>query len=933
MKLLTHQTFDTDRAGRWVYNNLLSTVGLMESESSDQNLLEGGMEKGNVLVPPDTPENIGIQMAEAQSLGTDAAVQASLYGSDKAKRYTPKNFRGVFGTEIQFWNPKFWGSTVVNPKQVPITQVKEALDGVGNPADLLSGSPLLSDQALNSVLGESVDQSIKMIEHSGGGDTKKISLTSLQYLEGLFEARHQKVSALLTEQSSDFLTKMDNEVWWKKKLRDKSGQRWRAETVLKYMKHDNDKSLTEIKGIIRGLEQKKEQDILKVSTTLMKSLVQGENSGDTVYLKERQDTIKAILNNPQGFLGASNSFQLGIPLDELFGKGFSPLDVLDALKRSDYLAPTIGANHWQMSHHNAIKTINGIDTRIKAVKNFEGTNLTKLESHVLKYYETDRFEEGTGMSLQRPSALVNNLKKALESARFGLNKNLNAIINGDLYMSDLEQFWVLSEYFSNNLDVLDQLPPELQKEYGSFLLAKREFLETPLVSGDRAEGGTVLWRVRSMNLAKNALDAIDTVIEKKNFYELGEHLLSTDKRQAQHVLAQLRTMVDSYDFFLAKLGVKPGTNLGDENVTKSLLSEFPEFEQGILKSVFEVSEFVETIRESSKKLDAERDEYEKLLLVDDDDVQATRDRLAKMEDDFDVLMKSGKSGLEDVRGMDIPGMEGKSGGGGFMGGDLETIQTTMQRNIEQLRTQLRGVEGSTDGGLIGKQKRRDNFTFTTPGRIGDSISAVTDTTKKLIDKRLSELGVNEDDLIEGRPEFDLLARLDLGDRVTKEMEMTANGLLRNESVQQFKKMKENKYFSLTKLLYAKANFQNTLTPSNLTNPKVMEDALYIREDSEGAVWYHTETQVIKIIAPRSGSDADQRNMAIWNKKPHEKGYKFFNISATQPDELGIFITANPENSAAKDNELYGKTQQNIALAESSLVRSGAADSYHEQQAA
>ena len=878
---------------------LLDQVELDAKTTPQTPLLTGSQTEGSILT--ETPKKTAKQIKHTVEQTAESAQSIALSEKGKVSRFTPENFVGAWNPEKMFFNLAMWGQSIANPKQIAIEQMKEAIRNIGSPSKLLSGSPLLSDKIEVGLLDKSVPQTLNLMETSGVGDLRKISLTSIEYMEAAMEQRHKISMKYLGEQEEEFLKKADSEVWWKKMARFVAGgQKQRYSLLLKLYKRNERVGHAENMGILQGMKQKKEQEIFRTEQTIDRAFITAENAGETEKLNFLRKTIHRILHDPEQFLQNPRSVEREIPLRELFGVRFNPLDVLGYLKRKNHLEGAITTNHWQVSHYNALRTIRGIQNRKKAIDKFEGTNLSTLETHVNQRYEPS----GKNIDLDNPEDLVNRTRHALGGATPGLRKDLQAVISGDVYMGATEQLWILADYFGKNTAVFDRLPRDIQGDFAEFFTKKRSQIEKSVISGGREERGTVLWRAKAMKQGLAVLEKIKEV--SSSIPNLGTQLLSREENVANKSLQDMKSLLDSYDFFLSILGVEGGSPADIHAQKDSLFSQIPELERGLLENVFSMSKFVETIRESHAKLSEQRAEIVKLMnLASDEEIAELKKKLEMAQENFSKKADEKGLGLDGAKSiLDFGGGEGITGAG-----DIETPLTTLQRNFKELWKQLYG-EGSEDGGLLGRVGAIKNFQFALPGNIEGNLSEIGDMTAKLLKERLRELGVhNSDDL--HRPTFDLLARLDMNHLATRDILKVANTLLGNETAQQFANMKKAKYNSLRCIEYAESKYHPTLTVESVSKPKTLLDAIYIKEDENGAMWYHTKTHVIKITPPHLNSGGDDRNMVIWEKQPHEYGYKLFNVTPSQPHTLGIFLTANPENEAAKNNPLYGLLAKSI----------------------
>jgi hypothetical protein len=396
--------------------------------------------------------------------------------------------------------------------------------------------------------------------------------------------------------------------------------------------------------------------------------------------------------------------------------------------------------------------------------------------------------------------------------------------------------------------------------------------------------------------------------------DLGTKLLSREAGVAQGALQELQGLQDSFKFFTDIVGENLTTGDG---TTKSLYEKLPELEQGLLDNVFLMKNFIEQVNTSLVSLREKRVEFEALLDVDPDLVKSQQ----KIMEELQPKIETAGSGLDDIRSSigGFGGVNSQDGAEGAdtmntTGGGLEPRFKTLQREVDQLRQTLMGPAGNTDGGQIGAANKIIGYTYPVPGDISETVAQTAAVGRKLLAQRLEEIGVYDvENLLKNRPSFDDLARLEMGELVSRDIVNTAKTLLQNETAQQFERMKLNgrTFVKAHEIYLAEMNFQNDLTVEGVTNPMIIKDAQYLRTEENGeALIYHTTDLVIKILTPKIGS-ADSRNVLVYKKTEAEKGLGNFVPAYGNPDFLATLMTSRPENSAFAHNALYGVTGKNI----------------------
>lgn len=906
------------------------------SSQKDRKLVAGNIHVGPGSQAAETSQHIQEQVGQVTDQTSEATIREAFSGDRISRRFTLDRFGGI---NANLYNLNFWflGGAFL-PKQVILNQVKDALTEVGDPADLVEGSALISDRAFSSLVNtDAMNKAIRLVESSGSNSRglKNVSLTTLELLKAILEDRQSRIKPISFEQANDFSAKADNEVWWKQWLRKPFFQKPLYNQKIKVMRERNDKAHNELVSILDGIIQTKEQDVFSARQNLDQAFIKAENAGpnyiDSVGMRGLElghiarQTIHRILNHPDVFLKSPKSIQGKVPLDFLFGQNFIPIDVLEALKSSKYESSSKdGVNfidaatkdqEWANSDYNALRTMQGLKERKARLKQFNEASFEKLERIVNQVYEPGE----TGIDPNNPSAIVDRIKVALESATPGLRQKVTNIIDNNIWSHPTEQFWAIAKYFNDHLETFKLLPPEVQQDFAAFFIAKRTDLEKSLVSGAYTEDASALWRSQALVRGQDVLAKVKDVA--KLIPELGSKMLSRDEGVAQNTFQVLQGLVDANDFFTDLVGT--------EEDAESLISKLPELESGLLHNVFLMKPFIEKTKETLVSLREKRVEYEALFDVDPDFVDSQKAVLEQYQKD----VKTVGSGLDDIR-TPLFGMGGVStatggegddtiGTGGAMGGGgLEPRFKTLQREVNELRQTLQGPPGNEDGGQIGAASKLTGYSgFPLIGDIGETLLETADLGDKLIADRVKKIGVkNADAILAQRPTLDDLARLEMGELVSRDIVNTAETFLQNETVQQYQRMIANAktFVKLDHMYLAEMNFQSKFTVESVTDPMVLKDVEFVRRtradenDSSGTgLWYQTPEYAIKVLEPRIGGQ-DHRNVLVWQKTKAERGLGNFITPQGNPHKLATLLTSRPENSAFDDNPLYGVTTENTA---------------------
>ncbi len=934
-------------------NRLLGSLDLRAANDNDTPVLQTNQEAGTGINAPDTVKNFNNRVSEIVTQGSEGAINANLGGSFLSRIFVPPEFKGY--TNLYLLNPFFAAPAGFTPASVITTQLKEGFKSLGDPADLLGDSPLLSIKMAKSLVkSNQIEESLKGIK-SSRGNLDNMSLTSLQILESVNDEAFETINQINEARAAEFYAKSgyniltgerDEEtgaVWWKRALRKGFAQNLLYRKRVAWAKSRYKEGYDEIRSNIRSLKQSKEESVFGIQQAIDQFLIprQPEGSANTKELDAGRRVIQLIINKPDEFSknpSDSNFTINGIEPKDIFGGSFNPLDVLEALRApnmefltskidsQNFLDSAITVNHWQLNHYNTLRNLKGLDTRAKALQGFKDTSFQQVEIYLLEQYEPDKdFTANT----QNPSALNDEILTALGSAVPGKLQDIQSQIqNGDIYLSPLELFWHIIDFLGKDrtLSALRRLPPKLQGKLAQFMILKRTELEKSAISGGIEEKSSLVWRAEALNQGKLVAQSLGNFANE--LPNLGEKLISTEKGGAQEALRIFPTLLDNFRLFFKLLGAKPNQdgNFGDIDIDV-LLKDVPEYEASLLSNIINLYPKINYIQEVYPKLVEDRKNLEAFIDQDPKWVEARE----KEYQEKDVLLKEitrkGESGFGNTAvfgGMGGSGntpattADGSSEGAiGTGGGGLEAPWTAIRKDLERLTQFLNSGE---DGGAIGKVEKIKNFTFPNlPGNISSNIKRLAAISERTIDRRLKELGLNNPNAVanllddDKKPSFDVLARNELFTNGSADIIKTAQSLIGNQVVQQFENMDKCAYVGVQNIMFARADYQPFLTVQSLTNPEVMKEALYVKKDAEGAFWYHTETQVIRITPPRLHDTKDQRNVAVWYKDSTERGLdKKFTIPNTQPDHLGIFLTANPENKAATDNPLYGPVQKKVA---------------------
>lgn len=263
---------------------------------------------------------------------------------------------------------------------------------------------------------------------------------------------------------------------------------------------------------------------------------------------------------------------------------------------------------------------------------------------------------------------------------------------------------------------------------------------------------------------------------------------------------------------------------------------------------------------------------------------------------------------------------------GGAGGDNANIAfepkfKTAQRDVNQLRNLLYGQEmasessgGDSEGdeaslssdikavGKVGLLRQLKNFDFHLPVDTGRMQSKRIEEAREGLLDRIKEISVKIDKL--EKPTFDELAFNDLQDNVSATIADDTRQFLQASAMQEFEKAKFCEFTSIHTLHYIPVQNKQKLSVKNLDDSKTIQNAEFVRIDSDGSLIYHTDELVIEIDSPRFGQ-ADERNMKIWQKAPHEVGKRFFTVPQSNPSMKGIYLTSRPDNEAARVNDYYG----------------------------
>ena len=718
---------------------------------------------------------------------------------------------------------------------------------------------------------------------------------------------------------------------WKRGIRKYLGQNFLYRKRVSFAKNRYKEGYDEIRSNIRSLKRSKEEAVFGMQQAIDQFLIprKEEGSADTIGLDNGRKVLHKIINHPNQFISNPDSFGVdGVSVKDIFGPNYKVLDVLEALRAPkyeyltnqpdapNYLDSAIQTGQWQFNHYNSLRTLKGIQTRAEALNGFNSTSVERLEQYLTQNFEPSG-KQSIKDNLDNPTPLVGRLIEALGSAGVELKRDLKKIINnGDIYTSSTEVFWHLFSFLGDdkNLGALKALPPDLQGDLAEFFLQKRTQLEKNTISGGIEERGSLLWRVEALRQGKIVAEKTQALAAE--LPDLAKKLISTDSGVAQEALRTIKTLTDSYGFFLELIVTKADENGNlDKKAVDTLLAEIPEFESSVLSNVIDLYPRIKSLEGVYGSLQSERKKLEDLIDQNPEKIAKLDAEYHRVSELFEKNKDSGLTGVGTVLDLNNSGVNGNSSAGG--GGDIETSFTAQRVRLKELNDILYGTSETLDGGAFGKISKIENFTFENlPGDISEGLARLAEISQRSIDRRLKEMGLESDKDIaslldaDKKPRLDVLARNELWNNASKSLTETGKALIGHDALQQFKNMSKTAYVGLQTLTYAPANYQNQISVATLTHPTTLKDALYVRKYNGGYL-YHTETQVILVNPPRHNSD-DQRNVAIWNKTPEEIGLdKKFTLSYGQPDELGIFLTANPENSAASQNTLYGPVQQKV----------------------
>ncbi len=905
------------------------------SAANDNNpILNMDQESGSGMHAADTVETFNNRINDVIEQGSDGAINAGIGGSYLAKIFTPPEFKGY--TNLYLLNPLFAAPAGLTPATVITQQLKQGFDSLGDPAELLGDSPLLSIKMAKSLVKKDQIEAAIDGAKSGGGHFDDMSLTSLQILESVNDKAFEAVNKTNESRAAEFYAKSGRDletgkrdeetgaVWWKRATRKVLGQNFLYRKRVSWAKNRYKEGYDEIRSNIRSLKRSKEEAIFGAQQEIDQFLLPRteEGSANTVELDAGRKVLHLIINRPNQFASNPAAFEVnGVSAYDIFGQDLKVLDVLEALRSPhyeyltnnpdspNYLDSAIKTGQWQFNHHNSLRTLRGIQTRATALESFSSTNIENLERFLTQHYEPSGSPE-IKASLDNPRQLVGRLIEALGSAGVDLGHNLNKIIkNGDIYSSANEIFWHLFNFLGkdSNLSAFKALPPDLQGDLAEFFLQKRSQLEEATISGGIEERGSLIWRVEALKqgrIVSEHTQALATALP-----DLAEKLISTDKGVAQEALRTIKTLSDHYNYFLNLIGVSSEDGVINKKEVDSLFVGLPEFEKSLLSNIIDMYPKMKGIFGVYSALLSERKKVEELIDQAPERVEELRNQQVAHTKHLESGEPKGVVGnVSRMLDLNTSG----TGDGSNGGGDIETYETTVQREIDRLGGYLDGEKGG-----IAQLEKIKNFTFENlPGDISQGLNRMAERSQRSIDRRLNELGLHSDADIaalldaDKKPSLNTLARNELWNSASKSLVETGRALIGNDALQQFENMKKTAYVGLQTLTYVSANYQSQLTVKGLTNPNTLQDALYVRAFNGGYL-YHTDTQVILINPPRHSSD-DQRNVAIWNKAPEEKGLdNKFTLPYGQPDELGIFLTANPENSAASENALYGPVQRKV----------------------
>jgi|GEM_PF-3804790 len=225
MKFLTHSA-NTNALRPWVYldapvnredqaqanadtNSLFGRLNL-RGANSNNDLLQTNQEAGSGIHTADTVANVENRINEVIEQGTDGAISAGIGGTYLSRVFTPPEFKGY--TNFYLLNPFFALPAAFTPATVITKQLQEGFDSLGDPAELLGDSPLLSIKMAKSLVKkDSIDAAIKG-SRSGGGHLDSMSLTSLQILEQVNESAFEAVNQTNESRAAEFYAKSGRDI-------------------------------------------------------------------------------------------------------------------------------------------------------------------------------------------------------------------------------------------------------------------------------------------------------------------------------------------------------------------------------------------------------------------------------------------------------------------------------------------------------------------------------------------------------------------------------------------------------------------------------------------------------------------------------------------------------------------------------------------------
>lgn len=889
--------------------NLLGQVGSLESEESSGPLLQGSVTDGSGLLGGDTKELQEERRRNITLQSSEAVVRESVGGSYWSTMLNTDRFKGYVGLQAKLLDPAFWVGTFFAGKEVVLSQLKAGMKEIGSPSKLFGNTPHLRGKHFQSLVSEEALSSILNNLHIGKpfmGRTSKISLSSLEFLEEILQSRLQQVNAIQDEQFQDFTAKIESEVWWKRLARKPLFQTGLYRAKFKRIKYLNQLAHQELIDEIKSLKQEKEQQVFEARQVLDARIQAAQSTGETEDLNKIRKTVHAVLNSPDKFI-ENKGVIAGFDTEDVFGKSFVPIDVLEALRDVKYeqlkakgnaatgvenfLDSAVGVNNVKVSHYNSLRVLEGLQNRVRSLDKFDGTSLRALEKIVALKYE----RSAPGEVTDDPKSLVDQIISALGSATPGLLVSMYKVIgdSADPYSDSTELFWYLAKFLGENTHQFEKLPPNLQSKIAGFLKIKRDKLEQPLVVGGVDETSTMYFQARALKFGGRVVKAGEDALNSLS--GITERL---KKNESQDDLGRLSDFVSGFETFYSEM--------------KDRTNDLPDFEKNAIGNVLKLKDTADKVKRIHESLKKQQEDYAKLH-VSEIQLKTAEDRVKHVHELFQKYSEVKTKGKNEKDSFTKEIRRDSALGGilpsTFYGGDYESAEETLQKELDKSQ------EGLQD--LLTKKSNAEAFMFDDiPSNLSTSLSVLIEGAVAPIKNALHRMGLDEDpDLTKLLPEvkFDELARMELGQIVTKDVLNTGNKLLQNDAVQQFRNLKKARYTELSQIFYAESSYQKTLTTAHLACPSRLDNLLFARVDGDGSLWYHNQTQVVRITAPKLNSTDDQRNMAIWYKSPEEKGYGHFAVSHTQPDALGIYLTANPENAAAVDNELYGKKLETKVL--------------------